>query len=486
MATTRTQGRPVVFAVLAVAVLAFALLQSLVIPVLPTIRAALGTSQAGVTWVLTAYLLSASVSTPMAGRLGDMTGRKRMFLGVLSALALGCLVAALASSLAVMIVARVIQGIGGGILPLAFGIIRDEFPPGKVPGAVAVTASMMAAGTATGLVVAGPIVELLGYGWLFWLPFCLLVVAIVAAASVLPDSSTRAGGRVNWTAAVLLSCWLVTLLLPVSRGSAWGWESPIVVGLLASAVGCAVLWVVVELRSHHPLMDIRVLRLRAVWTTNVVGVLFGLSLLAAYALLPQFLQTAPAAGYGFGTSVTQSGWMLLPMTIAAFLVGLFCGRLGQRFGSKRVLIVGLVVATVGVLLFVPVNDQRWGIYAVSTFIGTGYGLVFGSMSNLIVAAVPPEQTGAATGMNANTQTIGGSIGSAITAGILTAEVGPGGVPELSAYTNGFLLLAGLLALTVPVASLIPAAHRVLVARQPGMVVGHPGAVVPAADPMTGS
>src|ERR1700761_4551926 len=130
------------FTVLAAATAAYALLQSLVVPVLPTIEAGLHTSQNTVTWVLTAYLLSASIFTPILGRLGDMTGKKRMFVVALLALAIGSLLAAVAPSLGVMIIARAIQGIGGGVLPLAFGIIRDEFPNAKVPGAVSLIASL--------------------------------------------------------------------------------------------------------------------------------------------------------------------------------------------------------------------------------------------------------------------------------------------------------------------------------------------------------
>src|SRR6202453_3012054 len=126
----------VTFAVLATAVGAYALLQSLVIPVLPTTHAGLHTSQNTVTWVLTAYLLSASIFTPIMGRLGDMWGKERMLVAALIALTLGSVLAALTGSIVIMIVARVIQGIGGGVLPLAFGIIRDEFPVEKVAGAV--------------------------------------------------------------------------------------------------------------------------------------------------------------------------------------------------------------------------------------------------------------------------------------------------------------------------------------------------------------
>jgi len=146
------------FAVLALGVAAFALLQSLVIPVLTTVQHELHTTQSAATWVLTAYLLSASVMTPILGRIGDMKGKERVFVATLAALAVGSFLAAIAPTIAVMIVARVIQGVGGGMVPVAFGIIRDEFPAGKVTGAVGALASLTAVGAGLGIVLAGPIV----------------------------------------------------------------------------------------------------------------------------------------------------------------------------------------------------------------------------------------------------------------------------------------------------------------------------------------
>jgi MFS family permease len=168
-AGTRTHYQAT-FAVLATAVGAYALLQSLVVPVLPTIQAGLHTSQNTVTWVLTAYLLSASIFTPIMGRLGDMFGKERLLVITLVALTMGSLLAAVAGSISIMIVARAIQGIGGGVLPLSFGIIRDEFPKEKVSGAVGIIAALTAAGGGLGIVLAGPIVQALDYHWLFWIP----------------------------------------------------------------------------------------------------------------------------------------------------------------------------------------------------------------------------------------------------------------------------------------------------------------------------
>ena len=301
------------FAVLLVGVAAYALLQSLVLPVLPTIQHSLHTSQSAVTWVLTAYLLSASVFTPILGRVGDMVGKKRIFVVALAALALGSLLAALATSIGVMIVARAIQGVGGGVLPLAFGIIRDEFPSQKLGSAVGTTAALAAVGGGFGIVLAGPIIKVLNYHWLFWIPMIMVVAAGLAAHFLVPESPVRTPGRINWTAAVLLAAWLIALLVAVTEGPSWGWASPRVLGLFVAAVVFLLVWIWVELRAAEPLIDMRMMRLPAVWTTNLVAFLFGACLYSALAFLPEFLQTPASAGYGFGASVTASGFFLLPL-----------------------------------------------------------------------------------------------------------------------------------------------------------------------------
>jgi EmrB/QacA subfamily drug resistance transporter len=455
----RRAHHQVTFAVLTAGVIAFSLLQSLVTPVLPTIEAALHTDQSDVTWVLTAYLLSASICTPILGRLGDMTGKKRMFVVALAALAAGCLLAALATDLRIMIIARVIQGIGGGVLPLAFGIIRDEFPRDRVPGAIGAISALIGVGAGVGLVVAGPIVDLLGYSWLFWSPLIVLAVAALAAQFLIPESSVRTPGSINWPAALLLSGWLVALLLPISQAPTWGWTSARVLALLALAAVLAVLWVVVESRAAQPLIDMRMMRVRAVWATNLVALLFGVAMYAAFAFLPQFLQTPPAAGYGFGASITESGLLVLPQTIASFVLGLVSGRLALRVGSKNVLVAGAAIGALGYLGFVLAHDSRTEIVAVSVVMGAGFGLAFAAMSNLIVAAVPPQQTGVASGMNANIRTIGGAVGAAVMASVVTAHAGPTGLPRESGYTTGFLLLAGALLFSALAALLIPAVRR---------------------------
>lgn len=194
LATARAHYK-VTFAVLLIGITAYGLLQSLILPVLPTIQHDLHTSQSTVTWVLTAYLLTASIFTPILGRLGDMFGKKLLLVVALVILGVGTVVAALSTSIGVLIVACAIQGVGGGVLPLAFGIIRGEFPPAKVSTGVGFTAAIVAVAAGAGIVLAGPIVSHLNYHWLFWIPLFMIAVGAVATHFSSPSrlSATRAG-----------------------------------------------------------------------------------------------------------------------------------------------------------------------------------------------------------------------------------------------------------------------------------------------------
>jgi EmrB/QacA subfamily drug resistance transporter len=456
--TRRTPHR-ITFAVLAASVTAYALLQSLVTPVLPTIQADLHTTQNTVTWVLTAYLLSASIFTPVMGRIGDMIGKERVFVATLVALAAGSLLAALAGNVQVMIVARVIQGIGGGVLPLAFGIIRDEFPRESLHGAVAAIASLTAVGGGLGIVLAGPIVNALDYHWLFWLPMILTVAAAVAAFAFIPKSPVRTPGRISWAPALLLSAWLVALLVALSQAPTWGWGSGRVIGLFAASAVLAAAWIEVERRAATPLIDMTMMRRPAVWTTNLVALLFGVGMYALFAFLPEFVQTPKSTGYGFGASVTESGLILLPLTVTMFLAGLRATGLAARIGGKAVVLSGSLIGTGAMALLAFAHTRTWELYLSTGVMGVGFGLAFAAMSSLIVSAVPAEQTGVASGMNANIRTIGGSIGAALMASVVTAGPAADGLPRESGYTHGFAMLGGAMLIAAVAAMLIPVGRR---------------------------
>jgi EmrB/QacA subfamily drug resistance transporter len=457
--TRKTSSPRLTYVVLSAAAASFSMLQSLVSPVLPTIQHDLHTTQTTVTWVLIAWLLSAAVATPIMGRIGDMIGKERILLVALGAIATGCLVAALAPNLGVLIIGRVIQGLGGAVFPLSFGIIRDELPAERVPSAVGGLAAVIAGGSGLGIVLAGPIVEALSWRWLFWIPMILVAATAVAAHRYVPESPVRTPGRVDWRAAVLLSGWLVTLLIPLSEASLWGWGSRRVTVLLAVAAALFAAWITVELRSRHPLIDMRMMRLPAVWTTNLVALLFGAGMFSVYAFLPQFMQTPPEAGYGFGSSVTGAGLLMLPMLVTMAAAGSLSGPIASALGAKAQLVSGAACSVIACAAFAAYHDRPWQVAAGGGVFGLGLGLAFASMASLIVQGVPAHQTGVASGMNTNIRTIGASIGTAVVSSIITGNPQPNGLPHEADFTRSFLLLAVIAASTVTVALLVPAARR---------------------------
>jgi len=448
------------FIVLLLAVIAYSLLQSLVVPVLHTFQTELHTSQSTATWLLTVFLLSASIFTPILGRVGDMVGKERMLVVTLLALATGTILAGLSQSIGLLIVARAIQGVGGAVLPLSFGIIRDEFPATKVATGVGIVAAMAAVGGGAGIVLAGPIVSHLSYHWLFWFPLMISAVAAVCAFFFVPESPVRTPGRISWWGAVLLSGWLVALLVGVSEAPTWGWGSAKVLGLIALAVILGVAWVIVEYRSKEPLVDMRMMRVPAVWTNNLVALLLGVGMYSAIGFIPQFLQTPSANGYGFGASIIQSGLYLLPLTVTMFIVGMLSGRIAAAIGSKAAVVIGSVFSLVGYLMLAFAHTHPWEIYTASALLGIGIGLAFAAMSNLIVQAVPPAQTGVASGMNANIRTIGGAIGAGIMSSIVTSTLLHSGYPAETGYRDGFAFLAAVTAVAIVAGVLIPTSPKV--------------------------
>jgi len=245
----------------------------------------------------------------------------------------------------------------------------------------------------------------------------------------------------------------------LSTGRSWGWSSLRTTGLFGLAAVLFAGWIMVELRSRNPLIDMRMMRRPAVWTTNLVALLFGAAMFAVYAFVPQFLQIPKAAGFGFGASVTKAGLLMLPMLVTMAITGSFSGPLAARFSAKAQVVSGSALSLVAALMFAEFHDAQWQVAVSTALFGVGLGLAYAAMTSLIVQNVPREQTGAATGMNANIRTIGGSIGTALASSIITGHLQPSGLPAESGFTDTFLLLSAFAAAAVVLALAIPSAHR---------------------------
>jgi MFS family permease len=435
------------FAALAVTALTFATLQSLLVPVLPVLQRDLHTDAAGATWAITSWLITSAVATPLLGRVGDLVGKRRVFLLCLAAVAAGSVAAALAPNLAMLIVARVLQGFGGAMFPLAFGILRDVLPARSLASGIGGFSAVMAIGSGLGTVLAGPLSGALGWRGLFVIPIAGMAVGALLTWRWVPSTGSRATGRVNLLSATLLTMWLVALLLPLSTGAQWGWSSPRTVGLFFSAAVLLVTWAWVELRSTSPLVDLRMLREPAVWSTDVAAIFFGAAMFGVFAYFPRFAQTPASTGWGLGASVATSGLLMLPMLVTMAASGFLIGPLG-RIVPPRLQLMGaavLIALSTASLALLHANPLELAI-AAGVF-GIGLGVGFAAMTTVVVQSVPATQTGVASGVNANLRTIGSAIGTALLTAIVTGSADASGTPTEQGYTTGFLVLAALAAVS---------------------------------------
>ncbi|MEJ5869088.1 MFS transporter [Pseudokineococcus sp. 5B2Z-1] len=458
-AATRQVHSAAVVLYLSLGGLSFAVLQSLVAPALGTIGADLGVSTSQVSWVLTAYLLSAAVLTPVLGRLGDMVGKRRVLIVVLVLLLAGTVLAALAPTLGVLVVGRALQGAAGAVMPLSIGIVRDTLPKEKVSVTIGLLSAIFGIGAGVGIVGAGPIVEHLSWHWLFWLPAVLVVVALAGAVLGMPESSVRTPGRLDLLGTVVLAVGLVSLLLAVSEGQSWGWSDGRTVGLLVLGVVALVGFVLVELRVAQPLVDVRLFALRGVWTAHVVALAFGFAMFGTFVLVPTLLQLPSEVGYGFGRSVSEAGLFLLPTVVMMVLAGPVAGMLVRRVGPKVPMLVGGVSVTAAFVLPAVSHVQLWQVVVSGVLTGVGIGMALASISNAIVESVPAGQTGEAVSTNAVVRTVGSSIGTAVIAALLAASATPQGLPGDSAFTAGFWACAGVGLLALLAALAAPSVRR---------------------------
>jgi EmrB/QacA subfamily drug resistance transporter len=457
--TPRTDHTRVVFLSLVLAGMAFALSQTVVSPALPEIQREYGADAASAAWILTGYLLAASVATPIVGKLGDLFGRGRVLTVVLLIFAVGSAVCALAPSLAVLVIGRIVQGVGGGIFPLAFGIIRETFPPERVATAIGGISATFGIGGGVGLVIAGLIVSALDASWLFWLGLMALPAAY-AIHRYVPQEETRPDSRIDWLGAALLSVALAALLYGLSKANAWGWGSPRVLGLTLGGLALAGFWVWVETKVEQPLVDMRVLRRRPVLMTNVTAVLVGFSMFASFLLIPQLAQTSERFGYGFGASVTGAGLLMLPSTLVMLVAGPLAGRLATRVSSRLPLVIGTFMGMLAFVFYALFHGSEWEICVGGAFLGVGIGFSFASMANLVVESVPRNEVGVATGINTIMRSLGGALGAQLVASLLTGKTIAGStVPAEAAYTDAFIVAAVAAGLAMLAALAIPQTRR---------------------------
>uniref|UniRef100_UPI0025E962FD MFS transporter n=1 Tax=uncultured Aeromicrobium sp. TaxID=337820 RepID=UPI0025E962FD len=391
---------------------------TLVIPLLPAFPELLGISVSDSSWLVTATLLTAAVGTPIIARMADMYGKRRMLLVALGAMILGSVICALEASFVAMILGRALQGFGASLIAVGISILRDELPPKRIGTAVALMSATMGIGSALGLPLAGVLTDWLGWHSIFWFGAVAGAVLVVSLLVVVDESPVRTRGRFDIAGALLLSAALVCLLLPISKGSVWGWGEPLVIVLLASSVALFAIWVPLELRINQPMVDLRTSVRRTVLVTNIASVFAGMAMFVNMLVTVQVLQQPTDSGVGFGLDVTAAGLAMVPSGLAMVAISPLSGWLLGRFGGRMVLLAGaslMAVTYVGRVFFA---DSVAAVVVGSTLVGVGTALTFAAMPTLIMSSVPITETASANGLNSLVRSIGTSLASTLVAAIM--------------------------------------------------------------------
>ncbi|WP_369249178.1 MFS transporter [Streptomyces sp. R41] len=452
-----------------------AITQTLVVPLIGELPTLLDTSASNASWVITATLLAAAVMTPVAGRLGDMYGKKRMLLASLVPLILGSVVCALSSSVIPMIAGRGLQGMGMGVVPLGISLLRDVVPAEKLGTSIALMSASMGVGGALGLPFSAAIAENASWRVLFWVVAALsLAVGTLIWFFVPADRASTASSGFDLLGALGLGTALVCLLLAVSKGADWGWGSGTTLGLFTAAVVVLLAWGWWELRITDPLVDLRVTARPQVLTTNAASILVGFAMYAQSLVVPQLLQLPEATGYGLGESMLAMGLWMAPAGLMMMLISPVGAKLSAAKGPKVTLIVGSLVIALGYGISLPLisSGSPWGLLLVTVVGSSGVGFAYGAMPALIMGAVPQSETASANSFNTLMRSIGSSVSAAVIGVVLaqmTTKFGVYSLPSENGFRVAMMIGCGVGLAAAAVASLIPVRPAAAGQSEPGVV-----------------
>lgn len=449
-----------IVAVLAIAGLASSFMFTLVVPIQSKLPELLDASREDTAWVVTSTLLAAAVMTPIAGRLGDMYGKRRIVLVLLALLVVGSVIAAASTGIIGVIIGRTLQGAVTGVVPLGISILRDVLHEDRVDSAIALISATLGVGGALGLPISALITERSDWHVLFWVSAGLGAVVFALVLWIVPVSALRTGGRFDYVGTAGLAVGLLGVLLAISRGNEWGWTSP---ATLVSGLGgllVLLVWGWYELRIAEPLLDLRVAARRPVLLTNITSIAFGFSLFASNVVYPQMLELPTTVG-GFGLSLVAASLVVMPAGLVMMVLSPFSGRLARTMGPKLLLVLGAIalVLTYGFTLLFA--SEVWQILVANIGIGFGIGFGYAAMPMLIMRSVPQSETGASNGLNALFRSLGTSTAAAVVGAVLATyvvDLDGVAVPGPAAFQVSFLLGGAAAVVALLVALFIPRHH----------------------------
>jgi MFS family permease len=440
------------------------LLQGWLPPLLPGILQQYGTTAAELNWVSAVYLLSSTVCVPLMSRLGDLYGHRRLLVVAAVLVAIGSVLVAVAPTFGILLLGRAVQGPLGAFLPLEFAIVREGAERanqrhsafakrrpsaarecGERAGAersgraIGLLVGALAVGGSLGLLLAGLTRQYLSLSATLWVPAVLTILAVPVAALLVPETTVRTSGRVDWAGAGLLGLGLALLLVAVGNSGPWGWSDVRTLGGIVAGVAALTAWVAVERRVRHPFVDLSLVVRRGRGVPLLAGFLIGAELFGSQAAVALFLGLPAATGFGLGLAPGQLGLVLLAFSAAAFVGTVLAPRLAERIGSRTTLVSGALLTAAGYVLTALAHGSVGAFLVWQILVGAGNGLVLAALSAHVVAHAPVDAVGISAGLFNTARSVGGAASGAAFAAVMAAlSVRLPGVPRAITSEAGYV------------------------------------------------
>jgi EmrB/QacA subfamily drug resistance transporter len=436
---------------------------------LPSIERDLHVSISSLEWIVTAYALTFAALLITGGKLGDLFGRRRIFVIGIAIFTLSSLACGFAPTAGFLIGARAVQGVGAALMnPASLSIITATFPPRERGQAIGIWAGVSAMALAIGPLVGGLIVDNINWNWIFFINVPVGVVGIVVSQLVIKESrDTSHEQSIDLPGLITSSAGLFALTYGLIEGNRHGWTSPEIVGLFSAAAVLLVAFVVVEHRQRLPMLDLSLFRIGSFTGSNIVAMLVSLGMFGVFFFVSLYIQNI------LGWTPTQAGASFLPMTILIILIAPIAGKMSDRVGSRWLMGGGMTLVSISLLLYqrVGLHSTFWTLLPAMLLGGVGMALTMSPMTAAAMSSVPVDKAGVGSGVLNSFRQLGGSLGIALMGAILASYVtAPVGSPASAQQFVDGLHAALLVAAAITFAAAIVAV--VLVRTRPEVERAH--------------
>jgi len=407
-----------VLAMVIASVLLVNYVETMVIPGVVVIQKYFSTTETIASWITSSFLIVGAAVAPLFGRLGDVYGKRKMFLVVLGFYVVGVGISGFSDSIYTLLFARAIQGVGFAVLPLGIAMVTDVYPKHRVATAQGVISGMVAIGTILGLVVGAYIVQDLGWQYAFHTAFILSIVLIIVVAMVLKKDTLGQKAKMDYAGTALLMAGITLVLMYLTEGPSLGWTTLENFAFLIPGLILIIFFFVFENGRKNPLIELKLLRIRNVFLANMVGIVSGIVMFLAFFAVVYYAQLP--APYGLGLDTISTGLALAPAALVMMAVGPIVGRIMPKVGPKPVILFGSVVIMVGFCMFILNRSTSLDLTIDSAVSFIGVIALIIPIVNMITVSIPQDSTSVGLGMNSMLRNLGGAIGPVLATTIMTS------------------------------------------------------------------